>query len=135
MIDKYGDSITTSPSTLHRTIDLEMKIISPSQSKGNGLVSNGIVTFKWATIDTAAYFDFYYRFKLFYYLSGTQRNEFLLTENSPGVTLDTLWREYCFTIPNDSLSDNSYYWTVQLEDIYGDFTRSELNQFEVDAEQ
>jgi hypothetical protein len=136
MVDKYGDSTTTNPVTLRRIIDLVLQSRYPSQNWGYGTVSSGIVTFKWAPLDSMVYFDFHYRFKLFYYLSGALRNDMILEENSPGLVFDSLvTRYYFYTIPNDSLADNSYYWTMQLEDIYGNFTRSEINQFEVDAGQ
>jgi hypothetical protein len=126
IIDKYGDSISSTPAQLRRIISYTMKPFSPDLTTP---VLTGNPQFTWEIPDSSLIFDYRYRLKVFYSLSDSLRYEKVLYDSSQEITIVPILNEVSYSLQDDTLEENYYYWTIQLEDLYGDFTLSDDLEF------
>ncbi|NQS97579.1 MAG: carboxypeptidase regulatory-like domain-containing protein [candidate division Zixibacteria bacterium] len=130
MIDKYQDTTCAPQVQLRRVIDFLIEHKDPDQVKATGNVG-GNPTFNWFPTQPL-YFDYKYCFKIHYDDSEeTLRYETVLYDTSEALVYDPAFNTLNYHLLEDTLNVNLYFWTVQLEDIYGNFTRSEESKFEV----
>ena len=131
MVDKYSDTTFAPSAQLHRVIDLSIKHIDPDLGKGTGGVGSN-PTFSWEMPNEPINFNYRYRFKVYFDdYNRTLRYQTVLYDTSEALVIDPPLNRYYYTLSEDTLTIQEYFWTIQLEDIYGDFTRSEEVSFYV----
>ena len=131
MVDKYSDTTYAPSAQLHRVIDLSIKHIDPDLGKGTGGVGSNPI-FSWEMPNEPINFNYRYRFKVYFDdINQTLRYQTVLYDTSAALVKEPMLNRYYYTLTEDTLTIQEYIWTIQLEDIYGDFTRSEEIQFYV----
>ena len=131
MIDKYQDTICAPQVQLRRVIDFLIEHIDPDNAKITGNVG-GNPTFTWRSSSQPLFFDYKHRLRIHFDNSAeTLRYETVLYDTSEALVFDPMTNILSYHLLEDTLVEGIYFWTVQLEDSYGNFTRSEESHFEV----
>lgn len=128
--DSAGDTVKSALVYVVRFIEEPMLAFTPSGIDTTG----GKPLFTWH--DPTVAFDYKYRLKLYTYPSPVQIFEEVLYDTSEAlvevdIITNTLGYIYKSFSPNDSLSLGQYMWTVQIEDLIGNISRSKQKIFEV----
>ena len=130
LIDKSGDTLTEPPREINAIFDFSLDPIEPGSNGVYGVVDNGNPTFDWTVTDYRIILDHYFRIEVFRD-NGQLRYERQLWEGVENFTVNAPLNHYYFDFLDDTLDIGTYYWTIQLENAFGDFTRSAKILFDV----
>jgi len=131
LIDKIGDTLCAPPQEIRMIFDFRIDPRHPDTREGSGIIQHGNPTFDWEVPNHEIILEHYYRIKIFRD-NDQLRYENLLSEGMENFTLDdSSGFDATYDLLDDTLDVGIYYWTLQLEDAYGDFTRSAEIPFEI----
>ncbi|MBC8278056.1 MAG: hypothetical protein H8E46_07485 [FCB group bacterium] len=131
LIDKIGDTLCAPLQEIRTIFDFRIDPGSPDTRDGSGYLQHGNPTFDWEVPNHAIVLEHYYRIKVFRD-NDQLRYEKLLSEGMENFTLDdSIGFDATYDLLDDTLSIGYYYWTLQMEDSFGNFTRSAEIPFEI----
>jgi len=127
LIDKNGDTLVAPPQETRTLLDFSFLTINPDKTGPDGY-TDGNPTFYWAKPNPDIIIEHDYRIKIFRDTNDQLRYERKLWE---GMENFVIAETMIYYLLDDTLSADDYYWTIQLEDNYGNFTRSVKTLFGV----
>lgn len=129
--DINNDTIWSNSVELPYIISYNVLSGDPDLEKGTQFVY-GKPTFNWTMpTQNEMNYNYHYRF-LIYEWSPTQKIfELVLYDTSSvlEIQLSEIYYMYQVDVPDDSLDVGHYFWTIQIEDNFGSFTRSNDKEF------
>lgn len=123
--DIQGDTARFQFAQLARVIETQMVFDSPPPNSP----FTEIPDFSWRVPQVV--FDYKYRFKLFNEDTRQLLLEEVLYDTSQSVVYDSIAGLITYSIEEYTLEVGNYYWTIQFEDVFGDFSRSTDLPFEI----
>jgi hypothetical protein len=115
--DAQGDTVYSSPFQVPRIIDNNVNCLSPI-----GTTSDRNPTFAWYVMPFIQFEGYSFRLKVYRRAEEQLRYETVLSDSSNIIN---------YRVEDDTLEVGDYYWHVQVEDIYGDYSRSERINFDI----
>ena len=128
-IDKTDDTLTAPPQEIQMVFDFSLDPVAPDQRYGTGSLQTGNPIFQWDIPDYNVLLEHFYTLKVFRD-NGQLSYEKLISEGCENYTIDdSVFFVEKYELLDDTLSIGDYNWTLQLEDSFGNFTRSAATEF------